>query len=78
MTNYTHKATVVAYSTEDGEEIELEVTWEPTMTGQDIEDEGYIPAAYLFVQKIVELAAESAVGPLDVEEEDLSEHRTIN
>lgn len=78
MTNPTHQVTVVVTSHEDSPEVHMEVKWEPAIGGQEIEDQGYIPAAYLFVQNCL-LAAEMATeGLMDVEQEDLDPARTLN
>lgn len=74
----THRATITVTSQEDDPEVRLEVKWEPTIDGEDIEDQGYIPAAYHFVESVLIAAEISSDGLMDIEEEDLSEDRTIN
>jgi hypothetical protein len=56
----------------------MEVKWEPTIDGEDIEDQGYIPAAYQFVQQVLLTAEVVSDGLMDIEEYDLSEDRTLN
>lgn len=78
MNNYTHKAVVTIYSTQDSPEVFMEVQWEPTLEGKDIEDQGYIPAAYKFMQQVIELAAVSGEYGALLDEEDVAEYRTLN
>lgn len=75
---FTHKVVVEVYSTNDSPEVHMEVKWEPTIDGKDIEDQGYIPAAYQFIQQVLLSAEAQSEGLMDVEEEDLHENRTLN
>lgn len=78
MNEFTHKAVIEVYSTLDSPEVHMEVKWEPTIDGEDIEDQGYIPAAYQFVQQVLLTAEVVSDGLMDIEEYDLSEDRTLN
>lgn len=78
MTNPTHRVVVEVTSFEDNPEVHMEVKWEPTIDGKDIEDQGYIPAAYLFVQQCLLAAEAASEGLMDVEQEDLDPDRTLN
>lgn len=78
MNDFTHKVVVEVYSSHDSPEVHMEVKWEPTINGKDIEDQGYIPAAYMFVQQCLLAAELASVGDVEIEEEDLSDNRTLN
>lgn len=78
MNDFTHKVTVEVFSTKDSPEVHMEVKWEPTIDGKDIEDQGYIPAAYMFVQQCLLAAELASVDDVEIEEEDLSPDRTLN
>lgn len=72
----THKVVVEVSSFEDSPEVHMEVRWEPSLEGKDIEEQGYVPAAYLFVQRCLLAAEEASTDDVDIE--DLSEDRTLN
>lgn len=78
MSDYTHRVLVEVTSVGDSPEVKMEVKWEPALEGSDIEDQGYIPAAYMFVQQCLLAAELASEGELEIEEEDLAGHRTLN
>lgn len=71
MSKPEYKVVLTAVSYGDSEEIHVDLEWLPTLTADEIVEQGYIPASYIFSQDLVALVAESAAGDsLEVEEAD--------
>lgn len=49
----THVVTVTLSSINDGSNVRVEVKWDPDLEGADIEELGYLPASYQFVQEFI-------------------------
>lgn len=47
---HTHVATLSIYSSEDSPDVWIQVDWDPKLTGKQVHELGYFPAAYKFVQ----------------------------
>lgn len=74
----THRAIIEVTSYKDDPEVKLEVKWEPAIDDEDIEDQGYVPAAYHFVEQVLIATEIASTGLIEFEEEDLDENRTLN
>lgn len=61
MTDKTEYTAVIVVSSvgRDGE-VSLSVEWNPNLTGKDIEEAGFIPASFKFVQDFIMPALEDA------------------
>lgn len=51
--NHTHKATLTIYSDSVDPDVWIQLEWDPQITGADIQQLGYLPAAFGFVQEHV-------------------------
>lgn len=66
---HTHKAILTVYSNGDNNMISVKVRWDPPMNEESIQELGYLPAAYGFVEDYLLPAIEEAyleweAGPL--------------
>jgi hypothetical protein len=59
-TEHTHKATLTVYSNGKKEMISVKVQLEPDVEGVSIEELGYLPAAYQFMEEYIFPAIEAA------------------
>lgn len=57
---YTHKATMTVYSNGQDEDIAIKVSWDPDLDGKSIEEIGYLPSSYQFIQQYILPAIEQA------------------
>lgn len=53
LDNATHKVVVTIGSMNDAEDVGVEVTFNPEMTGEDLAALGYQPAAHKFLDKFI-------------------------
>jgi hypothetical protein len=61
MTNKNeYTAVVILSSTGDSNDVNVSIEWNPNLTGKDIEEAGFIPASFLFVQDFIMPALEQA------------------
>lgn len=58
--SFTHKTVVTVYSNGDSEMVSVKVELEPDMTGEDIEQLGYMPAAYTMLEDYLYPAIQQA------------------
>lgn len=58
MTEY--KATLTITSHDDSGDVQVEIKWDPDMQGLDIQELGFYPASYQFVEQYVLPALEKA------------------
>ena len=64
-----HTAVLVCSSIGDSEDVQVEVRWSPDMEGSDVEELGYLPASFRFLQDYILPALEQAmVEDLDAPE----------
>ena len=75
--NPTHQVEILVQSQLDNPEIHMEVKWQPLMSDEEIEEVGYVPAAYQFIQSLLEMSELLSKGDGECELNDLSD-RTIN
>ena len=57
---YTHKAVLTVYSNGSNNMISVKVSWEPPITPEEIQEAGYLPASYQFIQDYMLPAIEEA------------------
>lgn len=80
VSNPSHEVTITIISKDDDPSVNIKVTWNPLMNDDDVEKLGYTPTAYSVAENILfhieELVNQASL--LEIEEEDLSENRTIN
>lgn len=57
---HTHKATLSIFSSDDNSDVWIRLEWDPPMTGEDVTELGYMPAAYDFVQEYIVPALDAA------------------
>lgn len=50
MTDQIFQVSLVCTSVADDDNVQVEVKWSPDMEGTDIEELGYLPASYRFLQ----------------------------
>lgn len=77
MSDLTHKVVVEVSSVGDSPEVHMEVRWNPADDG-GVEEMGYVPAAFMFVQQCLLAAELASVDGVEIEEGDLDDTRTIN
>lgn len=51
--SHTHKATLTVCSDGPKGMISLKINWDPEITGSTVEELGYLPAAYQFIQDFI-------------------------
>ena len=67
---YTHKTILTVYSNADDSMISVRVQCDPFLDGKDIQELGYMPASYLFLQEYLLPAIEQ--GHKDWESDPMS------
>lgn len=50
---HTHAAVMTIASSGEDNNVAVEIRWEPELEGTEVEDLGYLPASYKFVQAYV-------------------------
>lgn len=73
MESPTHEVTVTVQSRLDEPGVALEVKWRPLLSDEEIQEMGYVPAAYQFVQYLLEAAEFTSRGDIECELLDLSD-----
>lgn len=69
MSEIKHTAVLICSSIGDSEDVQVEVRWSPDMEGSDVEELGYLPASFRFLQDYILPALEQAmVEDLDAPE----------
>lgn len=53
LDNVTHKVVVTIGSTDDSEDVGVQIQLEPTLTGEDIQALGYKPASLEFLDRFI-------------------------
>lgn len=61
MSDVTHTAVLICTSIGAGEDVQVEVRWNPDIEGEDVEELGYLPASYKFIQDYILPALENAL-----------------
>lgn len=61
MSEVNHKATLICTSVGDGDEVQVEVRWSPDIDGTGVEELGYLPASFRFLQDYILPALEVAL-----------------
>lgn len=69
----THEVTVVVQSSLDDPHVSMEVQWRPLLSSEEIQEMGYVPAAYQFVQQLLEVAELASTGDAECELVDSSD-----
>ena len=80
MINATHQVVITISSKDDKPEVNMQVNWDPLLDSDEIESQGYTPAAYLVAENFL-LGMEDMVAAqtlLELEESDLDADRVIN
>lgn len=80
MINATHRVTITISSKDDSSEVNMQVNWDPLLDSDEIETQGYTPAAYLVAENFL-LGMEDMVAAqtlLELEDSDLDADRVIN
>ena len=75
--NPTHQVTVLVQSQLESPEVHMEIKWQPLISDEEIEEMGYVPAAYKFIQSLLEMSELLSRGDVECELSDLSD-RTLN
>ena len=79
MTNKTqYTAIIVVSSTGDSNDTEVSVEWNPELTGEDIEELGFMPGSFKFVEDYILPALERAYEESDYAELESIERRPVN
>lgn len=76
----THTVTIKVSSFENSPDVTMTVEWEPTLTEDTIEEQGYVPAAYKVAENFL-FSLDTIVDPdstLEYEEGDPGLNRTLN
>ena len=55
-----HTAVLLCSSIGDSEDVQVEVRWSPDMEGTDVQELGYLPASFRFLQDYILPALENA------------------
>ena len=80
MINATHQVVITISSKDDKPEVNMQVNWDPLLDSDEIESQGYTPAAYLVAENFL-LGMEDMVAAqtlLELEDSDLDADRVIN
>lgn len=80
MINATHQVVITISSKDDKPEVNMQVNWDPLLDSDEIEAQGYTPAAYLVAENFL-LGMEDMVAAhtlLELEDSDLDTDRIIN
>lgn len=72
MTEQTYTATITMESVGDSNDVQVRVSWSPHMTGAQVQELGFLPASFNFVQEFILPALEAAM----LEDLDASETTT--
>lgn len=67
MESPTHEVTVTVQSRLDEPAVAVEVKWRPLLSDEEIQEMGYIPASYQFVQYLLEAAEFASRGEAECE-----------
>lgn len=58
--SYTHKAILTVVSNADEPDVHVRIDWEPDLEGTNIQELGYLPAAYQMIESYILPALEEA------------------
>lgn len=76
----THQVTITLVSREDDTDVTMQIKWNPLLGDDEIEQLGYIPAAYQLADRFID-AAQLMIDTaqlLELDEGDLDAERSIN
>lgn len=76
--NTTYTATIIISSTGKNNDVSLSIEWSPELNKQEIDNIGFLPASFQFVEEFIVPALEEAYqASYDFEVEDV-ESRSVN
>ena len=77
---YTHKVVITITSEGDKPNINMAVEWDPLLTDEAAQEQGFVPASYRVAETLL-LGLDHIIDPdsiIEIAEEDLGLNRTLN